>query len=94
MKSEGMHQEAQGAAEDRAEQAEDMAQEARDDAASHQAEREDPCRRTVGAARVRRPDVVRPSLAFASPMGTALLTLGLAAASRSPAPSSCGRFAS
>jgi uncharacterized protein YjbJ (UPF0337 family) len=42
MKSEGMHQEAQGAAEDRAEQAEDMAQEARDDAASHQAERENP----------------------------------------------------
>ena len=37
-----MHQEAQGAAEDRAEQAEDMAQEARDDAAAHRAEREDP----------------------------------------------------
>ena len=42
MKSEGMHQEAQGAAEDRAEQADDMAQEARDDAASHAAERENP----------------------------------------------------
>jgi uncharacterized protein YjbJ (UPF0337 family) len=42
MRMEGKHQEAQGAAEDRAEQAEDMAQEARDDAAAHRAEREDP----------------------------------------------------
>ncbi len=37
-----MHQEAQGAAEERAEQAEDMAQEARDEAAAHEAERQDP----------------------------------------------------
>jgi uncharacterized protein YjbJ (UPF0337 family) len=42
MRQEGMHQEAQGAAEERAEQAEEMAQEARDDAAAHEAEREGP----------------------------------------------------
>jgi uncharacterized protein YjbJ (UPF0337 family) len=42
MRREGMHQEAQGAAEERAEQAEEMAQEARDDAAAHEAEREGP----------------------------------------------------
>lgn len=37
---EGVHQEAQGAAEDRAEQYEDLAQDAREDAAEHSAERE------------------------------------------------------
>ena len=42
MRMEGKHQEAQGAAEDRAEQAEDMAQEARDDADAHRAQRDDP----------------------------------------------------
>jgi uncharacterized protein YjbJ (UPF0337 family) len=42
MRQEGMHQEAQGAAEERAEQAEQMAQDARDEAADHEAKREDP----------------------------------------------------
>jgi uncharacterized protein YjbJ (UPF0337 family) len=42
MRSEGMHQEAEGAAESRADQAEDMAQEARTDAAEHRAERDQP----------------------------------------------------
>jgi len=37
---EGVHQEAQGAAEDRAQQYEDLAQTAREDAAEHSAERE------------------------------------------------------
>jgi uncharacterized protein YjbJ (UPF0337 family) len=40
MRREGAHQEAQGAAESRAERAEDMAQEARTDAAEHRAERD------------------------------------------------------
>ena len=39
---EGIHQEAQGAAEKGAGQAEDTAQDARDDATTHQAERQDP----------------------------------------------------
>jgi uncharacterized protein YjbJ (UPF0337 family) len=42
MRREGMHQEAEGAAESRADQAEDMAQEARTDAAEHRAERDQP----------------------------------------------------
>ena len=41
MKREGMQQEAQGMATERAEQAEDVAQEARDRAAEHHAERND-----------------------------------------------------
>lgn len=41
MRREGMHQEAEGGAEARAERAEDMAQEARTDAAEHRAERDD-----------------------------------------------------
>jgi uncharacterized protein YjbJ (UPF0337 family) len=40
MRREGAHQEAEGAAESRAERAEDMAQEARTDAAEHRAERD------------------------------------------------------
>jgi uncharacterized protein YjbJ (UPF0337 family) len=40
MKSEGMHQEQQGMAEDRAESAEEMAQAERAKAAEHQAERD------------------------------------------------------
>ena len=40
MKSEGMHQEQQGMAEDRAANAEEMAQAERERAAEHQAERE------------------------------------------------------
>ncbi len=40
MKSEGMHQEQQGMAEDRAETAEGMAQAEREKAAEHQAERD------------------------------------------------------
>jgi uncharacterized protein YjbJ (UPF0337 family) len=40
MKSEGMHPEQQGMAEDRAETAEEMAQGERDKAAEHQAERD------------------------------------------------------
>jgi uncharacterized protein YjbJ (UPF0337 family) len=40
MQSEGMHQEQQGMAEDRAESAEQMAQEERKQAAEHQAERD------------------------------------------------------
>ena len=40
MRSEGVHQEAEGMAEDRAEEAEATAQEAREDAAAHRAERE------------------------------------------------------
>jgi uncharacterized protein YjbJ (UPF0337 family) len=42
MRREGMHQEAEGAAESRADQAEDMAREARTDAAEHRAERDQP----------------------------------------------------
>jgi uncharacterized protein YjbJ (UPF0337 family) len=42
MRSEGAHQEAEGAAESRADSAEEMAQEARTDAAEHRAERNDP----------------------------------------------------
>ena len=42
MRQEGMHQEAEGVAESRAERAEDVAQEAREDAAEHRAERTDP----------------------------------------------------
>lgn len=42
MRREGMHQEAEGVAESRAERAEDVAQEAREDAAEHRAERNDP----------------------------------------------------
>jgi uncharacterized protein YjbJ (UPF0337 family) len=42
MRREGMHQEAEGVAESRAERAEDMAQEAREDASEHRAERNDP----------------------------------------------------
>ena len=41
MKSEGMHQEAEGMATERADQAEDVAQEARQEAAEHHAERSD-----------------------------------------------------
>jgi uncharacterized protein YjbJ (UPF0337 family) len=40
MRSEGVHQEAKGAAEDRAESAEEVAQEAREDAAEHEAKKE------------------------------------------------------
>jgi uncharacterized protein YjbJ (UPF0337 family) len=40
MRSEGMHQEQQGMAEDRAKSAEEMAQEERTRAAEHQAERD------------------------------------------------------
>ena len=40
MRREGAHQEAEGAAESRAERAEDMAKEARTDAAEHRAERD------------------------------------------------------
>lgn len=40
LRREGAHQEAQGAAEDRAQQYEDLAQSAREDAAEHSAERE------------------------------------------------------
>jgi uncharacterized protein YjbJ (UPF0337 family) len=40
MRREGIHQEAEGVAESRAESAEDVAQEARTDAAEHRAERE------------------------------------------------------
>jgi uncharacterized protein YjbJ (UPF0337 family) len=40
MRSEGMHQEQQGMAEDRASSAEQMAQDERERAAEHQAERE------------------------------------------------------
>lgn len=42
IRREGMHQEAEGMAESRAERAEDMAQEARTEAAEHQAERDQP----------------------------------------------------
>jgi uncharacterized protein YjbJ (UPF0337 family) len=42
MKSEGMHQEQQGMASDRAESAEQMAQEERERAAEHEAQRENP----------------------------------------------------
>ena len=42
MKSEGMHQEQQATAEERAESAEQMAQEQREQAAEHQAERDAP----------------------------------------------------
>jgi uncharacterized protein YjbJ (UPF0337 family) len=42
MRREGAHQEAEGAAESRADSAEEMAQEARTDAAEHRAERNDP----------------------------------------------------
>jgi uncharacterized protein YjbJ (UPF0337 family) len=42
MRREGMHQEAEAKAEDRAEQADDMAQEARDEATEHRTEREMP----------------------------------------------------
>ncbi|MET0202184.1 MAG: CsbD family protein [Gaiellaceae bacterium] len=41
MKREGMHQEAEGMASERAEQAEDVAQDAREQAAEHHAERSD-----------------------------------------------------
>jgi uncharacterized protein YjbJ (UPF0337 family) len=41
MRREGVHQEAEGMAESRAERAEDMAQEARTDAAEHRAERDE-----------------------------------------------------
>lgn len=41
MKREGMHQEAESMATERAEQAEGVAQEARDEAAEHRAERSD-----------------------------------------------------
>jgi uncharacterized protein YjbJ (UPF0337 family) len=41
MRQEGMHQEAEGKAESRAEHAEDMAQEARTDATEHRAERDE-----------------------------------------------------
>ena len=41
MRSEGMHQEQEGMATDRAEQAEEMAQEERERAAEHHAERSD-----------------------------------------------------
>ena len=62
MKSEGMHQEAQGAAEDRAEQAEDMAQEAATTLPRTRRSAKTRCRQAVGAARVRRPDAVRSDL--------------------------------
>jgi uncharacterized protein YjbJ (UPF0337 family) len=42
MKSEGMHQEQQAMASDRAESAEQMAQEERERAAEHEAQRENP----------------------------------------------------
>lgn len=42
LKREGVHQEAEGMAESRAERAEDMAEEARMDAAEHRIEREEP----------------------------------------------------
>jgi uncharacterized protein YjbJ (UPF0337 family) len=42
MRQEGMHQEAEGMAESRAEHAEDMAAEAHTDAAEHRAERDQP----------------------------------------------------
>jgi uncharacterized protein YjbJ (UPF0337 family) len=42
LKREGVHQEAESAAEARAEQAEEMAQDARTEAAEHRAERENP----------------------------------------------------
>lgn len=42
MRQEGMHQEAEGMAESRADRAEDMAEEARTDAAEHRAERDQP----------------------------------------------------
>ncbi|HEX2292921.1 MAG TPA: hypothetical protein VHK46_08805 [Gaiellaceae bacterium] len=41
MKREGMHQEAEGTAEARADRADDMAQEARTEAAEHRMERDD-----------------------------------------------------
>ena len=41
MRREGVHQEAEGSAESRAERADEMAQEARTDAAEHRAERDD-----------------------------------------------------
>jgi uncharacterized protein YjbJ (UPF0337 family) len=41
MASEGMHQEQEANASDRADQAEDMAQQAREEAAEHRAERSD-----------------------------------------------------
>ncbi len=40
MRSEGMHQEAKGAAEDRAESAEAVAQDAREEAAEHEVKKE------------------------------------------------------
>jgi uncharacterized protein YjbJ (UPF0337 family) len=40
MRSEGVHQEAKGAAEDRVDAAEDVAQEAREDAAEHEVKKE------------------------------------------------------
>ena len=62
MRQEGMHQEAQGAAEDRASRRRTWRRKPATTPPLTGRSAKTRCRRTVGAARVRRPDVVRPHL--------------------------------